>query len=83
LSLHYGRMLEILCTNDPVLLSFAEAVLGDAGIVVLVADRHMSIIEGSIGIFPRRMLVRASDFGRARVALSDAGLAKHLMDPAP
>jgi Putative prokaryotic signal transducing protein len=76
-------MLELLRTNDPVLLSFAEAVLGDAGITVLVADRHTSIIEGSIGIFPRRMLVHADDIGRARVALVDAGLAKHLMDPAP
>ncbi len=76
-------MLEILRTNDPVLLSFAEAVLSAADVRVLVADRHTSIIEGSIGIFPRRILVFADDIARARVALSDAGLAKHLMDPGP
>jgi Putative prokaryotic signal transducing protein len=74
-----GTMLEILRTNDPVLLSFVEAILADAGVTVLVADRHTSIIEGSIGVFPRRVLVPGDEGVVARRALTDAGLAMHLL----
>jgi len=49
---------EILRTNDIVLISFAEALLRDAGIEALVLDQNMSVIEGSLGILPRRVLVR-------------------------
>ncbi len=50
-------MRELLRTNDPVLLSLAETVLGEAGIGCFVADRNISNAEGSLGIFPRRLLV--------------------------
>jgi Putative prokaryotic signal transducing protein len=74
---------ELLATNDPVLISFAESILGDEGIDVLVADQHMSVMEGSLGILPRRMLVAAADLLRARVALTTAGVERHLLTRHP
>ena len=70
-------MREVLATNDPVLISFAEVVLGREGIELHIADQHMSIMEGSLGILPRRLLVAASDLFRARVALTLAGVERH------
>ena len=75
-------MQSILRTNDPVLLSFVEALLREAGISHHVADAHISMIEGSIGAFPRRVLVVDEDAAAARRLLADAGLAAELM-PAP
>jgi len=72
-------MREILRTNDPVLISFAESLLGEAGIVSLLADQHMSVAEGSIGAFPRRLLVRGDDWQTARRVLSEAGLGDSLI----
>jgi hypothetical protein len=74
-------MEELLRTNDAVLLSYAEALLGDAGIRVHVFDRNMSIIEGSLGILPRRLLVESARAGEARQLLSDAGMAHELTPP--
>jgi hypothetical protein len=74
-------MLELLRSNDPVLLSFAQHVLGELGIAVVLADQHISIMEGSIGAFPRRLLVSADDVGNARTALHEAGLGAELSDP--
>lgn len=67
-------MTELLRTNDAVLITAVEALLGGAGIECLVADRYMSVLEGSIGILPRRVLVADGDLKRARRILSDAGL---------
>jgi hypothetical protein len=67
-------MHELLRSNDAVLISFAESLLREAGIGSLVADQHMSVIEGSIGAFPRRLLVRADDAATARQVLTEAGL---------
>jgi hypothetical protein len=63
-------MEEVLRTNDPVKLSYAEHLLSEAGIDFFVADRHISAIEGNIGIFPRRILVAEEDLARARAALA-------------
>lgn len=71
-------MIELIRTNDAVLLSFVEALLRDAGIGVLVADRNMSVVEGSIGILPRRVLVSEDDEAAARRILVDAGIADEL-----
>lgn len=76
-----GFVRELLRCNDPVLLSFALHVLGEAAIEAVLADQHISVMEGSIGAFPRRLLVRDEDFNRARMALSDAGLRAELSDP--
>lgn len=67
-------MLEVLRSNDPVVISFAQTVLRDAGIGNFVADQHISAVEGSIAAFPRRVRVAAEDFAQARRVLSEAGL---------
>jgi hypothetical protein len=74
-------MEELLRTNDPVFLSYAEALLKDAGITVHIFDQNMSIIEGSIGILPRRLLVHSDEADEARAVLSDAGFAAELVEP--
>ena len=67
-------MNELLRTNNPVLLSFVEAVLAEAEIAFIVADRNMSVLEGSIGILPRRVLVADDDWAQAMRVLLEAGL---------
>ncbi len=74
-------MIEILRTNDPVLISAVEALLAGAGIASFVADSHVSAIEGSIGAFPRRLLVPQDEAAQARRLLTDAGLAGELREP--
>lgn len=65
-------MRDVLKTNDMVLLNFAEAVLSNAGIEAVVFDGHMSVMDGSLGILPRRLMVADEDHGRAMAVLSDA-----------
>lgn len=72
-------MRELLVSNDTVTMSFAQAVLREAGIESFLADQHMSIVEGSIGAFPRRLLVDAGSVREARRLLSEAGLGKWLI----
>jgi hypothetical protein len=64
-------MKELLRTNNVVRLSWAQARLSDAGIDSLVLDHHTSLVEGSIGAIPRRLMVAEKDHRRAR-ALIDA-----------
>jgi hypothetical protein len=66
-------MRELLRTNDTVRLSWLQALLASAGIEAVVLDQHTSIIEGSIGAIPRRLMVREEDESRARAVLQDAG----------
>ena len=47
-------MIELVRTNDPVVISFVESLMRDAGIACFVADQNMSVLDGSIGILPRR-----------------------------
>ncbi len=72
-------MHELIRTNDPVVLSFAESLMKDAGIHCLVADRDMSILEGSLGMLPRRFLVEDDRADEARQILKDAGLGDELL----
>ena len=65
-------MRAVLKTNDPVLLNFAEALLKDAGIVAAVFDTHMSVMDGSLGILPRRLMVSDEDFERASSLLTSS-----------
>jgi hypothetical protein len=67
-------MIELIRTNDPVIISYVEALMRDAGIGCFVADQNMSIIEGSLGILPKRVMVDAEAVDRARRILSDAGI---------
>jgi hypothetical protein len=71
-------MEELIRTNDLVLISFVEALLRDAGIEHFVADQAVSAVEGSIGLFPRRILVDSDEAAEARALLTDAGLAAEL-----
>jgi hypothetical protein len=71
-------MKELLRSNDPVLISFVEARLGAAGIAHLVLDGHMSVLEGSVGALPRRILVDEDQLARAHRLLADEGLAHEL-----
>jgi hypothetical protein len=74
-------MEEILRTNDAVLLSFVEALLKEAGIPTQIFDQNMSIIEGSIGILPRRLLVSDDDAEEARAILEESGMAAEVSPP--
>jgi hypothetical protein len=65
-------------TNDVVLVSAVGALLDGANIHHLVLDQNMSVIEGSLGIIPRRILVHEDDDLQARRVLTDAGLAHEL-----
>ncbi len=65
-------MKELLRSNDPVRLSWAEALLASAGIEIVIADRHTSVVEGSIGAIQRRILVAEDDLARARSLLAEA-----------
>jgi hypothetical protein len=71
-------MKEILRTNDAVLVSAVGALLDGANIRHLVLDQNMSVLEGSLGILPRRFLVADRDMSRARQVLRDAGLSHEL-----
>ncbi len=73
-------MVEIIRTNDIVLIGFVQTLLEGAQIPVLVADGHMSVLEGSIGAFPRRLLVPTDYESRARRLVAEAGLAAELRD---
>jgi Putative prokaryotic signal transducing protein len=73
-------MREILRSNDAVLISFAQSVLQEAGITSLLADQHISVVEGSIGAFPRRLLVGGADWTAAHRELRDAGLGDVLIN---
>jgi hypothetical protein len=76
-------MKELLRTTDIVLLSYVNSLLNDACIPVLIADVHVSSVEGSIGAFPRRVLVDAEDWDKSVSLLTDAGLGEHLTAIAP
>lgn len=67
-------MEELLRSNDPVYLSFVRHVLEEEGIVFLQLDDHMSALEGSIGVLPRRLLVPSEDAARARLVLGNRAL---------
>ena len=71
-------MRELIRTNDAVLISAIEALLGAAHIAHIVVDQNMSVLEGSIGIIPRRILVGEDQLNAARRLLVDAGLAHEL-----
>lgn len=63
---------ELLRSNDPVFISWVRATLSGEGIETVILDGHISLVEGSIGAFPRRIMVDDDQFARAR-AVVDAG----------
>jgi len=69
---------EIVRTNDAVLVSAIEALLQGAHIEHLILDQNMSVLEGSLGVLPRRVMVAEDDVAAARRVLTDAGLGHEL-----
>lgn len=67
-------MKDIVRTTDPTLIAFGSALLRAEGIDCFVLDVHMSILEGGIGLFPRRLVVAERDAFRARAILRDNGI---------
>ena len=67
-------MRELLRTNDPTSIAFATALLGGEGIECFEMDVHMSVLEGSIGALPRRLMVADRDHFRAAAVLRDNGV---------
>jgi hypothetical protein len=64
-------MKELLRTTDPTIIAFAKAMLQGEDIEVFEIDVHMSILDGSIGIMPRRLMVRDADHFMASAVLRD------------
>ena len=75
-------MRELVRTNDAVLVSAIQALLDAARIPHIVLDQNMSVLEGSIGILPRRLLVNEDHVAAARRLLEEAGFAHELRSDA-
>jgi hypothetical protein len=73
-------MIELMRSNDPVVISFVEALLQEAGVTYFVADQNMSVLEGSLGILPRRVMVAEDEADQARRLLVEAGVADEMRD---
>ncbi len=71
-------MEELMRTNDIVLLSFAESLLHEAGILAIVFDQNMSVLEGSLGIIAKRLMVESDRADEARDLLREAGVGSEL-----
>ena len=67
-------MKELLSTNDITKFIYAENILNSNDIISFARDENMSVLEGSIGILPRRLMVLENDFERASELLKDFGL---------
>ncbi|SDN53832.1 Putative signal transducing protein [Lutimaribacter pacificus] len=68
-------MKQLLRTNDPTVMAFAKALLQGEDIDCFEMDVNMSVLEGSIGILPRRLMVREGDLTRAQRVMRDNGIA--------
>lgn len=64
-------MKELLRSTDPTVIAFASALLSGEGIEVFELDVHMSVLEGSIGVLPRRLMVREEDLTDAERVIRD------------
>lgn len=67
-------MIEIMRTTNPVDINYVEALLKDAGIFVAVFDDNISIVEGSIGLFPKRVMISQDDRRAVQDLLRGTGL---------
>jgi hypothetical protein len=66
------EMRPVLVTTDPVVLNYAANVLSQEGIESVVFDTHASVMDGSMGFLPRRLMVLDEDFARAQTLLREA-----------
>ena len=67
-------MKELMSTTDITKFVYAETVLNSNNIVNFALDVNISVLEGSIGILPRRLMVMTHDYDRAVKLLTDLGL---------
>lgn len=67
-------MKELLRTTDPTKIAYASALLDAEGIAAFEMDVHMSVLEGSLGILPRRLMVLDADLFMARAIMKDVGI---------
>ena len=67
-------MKQLLRTSDMSIIAFAQALLQGEGIDCFEMDVNMSVLEGGIGIFPRRLMVRSDDFPAAARTMRDNGI---------
>ncbi|MFD0988412.1 putative signal transducing protein [Methyloligella solikamskensis] len=73
-------MKELIRTNDAVLISFVTSLLSEANVDFMVADTNMSVMEGSLGVLPRRVLVAEDEMEKARRILEEAGVGDAIKD---
>ena len=64
-------MKELLRTTDPTVIAFATVLLEGEGIAAFPLDVHMSVLDGSLGILPRRLMVADQHHFRATAILRD------------
>ena len=67
-------MKELFRTNDITKFIYAETIMNSNDIISFALDENISVLEGSIGILPRRLMVLENDFERASELLEDFGL---------
>jgi len=67
-------MRELMRVTDPVLISYVDALLRGAGFNPIFLDRNMSVLEGSLGILPCRILIDENDWEAARRLIDNADL---------
>ncbi|MEZ5675240.1 MAG: DUF2007 domain-containing protein [Thalassovita sp.] len=68
-------MKQLLSTTDPTIIAFAKALLQGEGINCFEMDVNMSVLEGGIGLFPRRIMVADDDYLPAARVMRDNGIA--------
>jgi hypothetical protein len=64
-------MKELLRSTDPTIIAFATALLSGEDITCFEVDVNMSVLEGGIGIFPRRLMVHPDDHAAALIVMRD------------
>ena len=67
-------MKELFSTNDITKFVYAETILNSNDIVSFALDENISVLEGSIGVLPRRLMVLENDYEQALELLEDFGL---------
>lgn len=75
-------MRELMRINDPVLISYVDALLRGAGFEPVFLDRNMSVLEGSLGILPCRVLVDEADWDAACRLIVNADLGQWIIEEA-
>jgi hypothetical protein len=76
-------MKDLIRTNNPALISYVEALLKQLDVTYFIADQAISSAEGSIGMFPKRILVSSEHLAKARQLMIDAGLGDELRPEQP